>query len=162
MATIPGMIPIPDPIDASARRLLKSSLRNIPELRTLAPEDALEIVKEAKKMAADEQDVSLYEKSTRLSNVIPFAIVILLLPILGLVLYFGAFIVEDELLKAAGLDTTSYGRRSPGSYLVLLNVIVGYYLFVRIYRHRTAQQMRPFILSVLKEREIANRTKEPL
>src|SRR5258708_3293673 len=150
------MPPNGDAINASARRLLKSSMRNFPELRALAPERALEVVKEAKKLAAEEQDVSLYEKATRPGYGIPFAILMLSLTILGFGLFWGVTLVEQELLDAAGMRPTSYSGRRPGGYLVLLNVIVGYYLFKGIYRYRTAQQMRPYILKVLKNREIVN------
>ena len=41
----------------------------MPEPRALSAEETLEIVKEAERLAADEQDVSLYERATSVSAV---------------------------------------------------------------------------------------------
>jgi hypothetical protein len=56
---------------ATKRRRLR--MARMPELRALSVEAALEVVKEAEKLAAEEQDISFYEKATSARYVLPFA-----------------------------------------------------------------------------------------
>lgn|SRR5512146_381180 len=49
-----------DPIEASARELLKKGLGRMPELRDLSADEALQVVVQAERLAADEQDNALY------------------------------------------------------------------------------------------------------
>jgi hypothetical protein len=130
---------------AANRRRLR--MARMPELRALSVEEALEVVKEAEKLAAEAQDISFYEKATSAQYVLPFAALVLLSSVLGFVLLWGVAVVERELLHLA--------RRGFGA-LLMLQAVGAYYLLRGMYRRRTPQQMRPFVLKVLKRREATN------
>ena len=112
----------------------------MPELSGLSSQDALQVVKEAETLAAEEQDVSFYEKATSPRYVFWFAMLLLLAVVVGVALY---------LAMAFGLHPIFH--RSTGAVSIAL-VVAAYHVFVRIYRRRTPQRMRPYVLKVLERR----------
>jgi hypothetical protein len=136
-------------IDPSTRTLLKKGLAGIPELQGLSPDQALAVVNEAERLAADEQDVSFYEKATSPRYVLQFAALLLGATILGFVLYWGtfAYIVTTFSLSRGG------GR---ALFAALSAIALGvFYLGMKAYRRQTPQRLRRYIVKVLKRRAVA-------
>lgn len=115
----------------------------MPELQPLSSEEALAVVKEAESLATEEQDVSFYAKATSARFVFQFAGLLLLACILGFGLYLGFGLALGEL---------HIGRRGTGGLMIAV-LIGAYHLLVRIYRWRTPQRMRPYVLKVLEKRK---------
>ena len=138
-----------DAIDPSTRTLLKKGLAGIPELEGLSSDQALDVVTEAERLAADEQDVSFYEKVTSPRHVLQFAALLLGATILGFVIYFGTYIYIAQ--------TFSLSRRgSRALFSALLAIALGaFYLARKAYRRQTPQRLRPHLVKVLKRRAAA-------
>lgn len=137
-------------IAPSTRTLLAKGLANIPELRGLSPDQALEVVNEAEKLAANEQDASFYEKATSPRYVLQFAALLLGATILSFGLYWGTFVYFAH--------TFSLGRGG-GRLLsaVLTAAALGaFYLGMKVYRKQTPQRLRRYIVKVLKRRAVAD------
>lgn len=130
-----------DPIDSSARKLLTKGMARMPELRALSSEETLKIVKEAERLAADEQDVSLYERATSARYVLLFAVLLLLSSILGFALFCGIGLAVGEL---------HLPRRAAGALMLALAMGAAH-LSVKVYR--TPRRMRPYVLKVLERRQ---------
>ncbi|MEK7995520.1 MAG: hypothetical protein AAB403_17100 [Planctomycetota bacterium] len=138
-----------DAIDPSTRTLLKKGLAGIPELQGLSSDQALEVVNEAERLAADEQDVSFYEKATSPRYVLQFAALLLGATILGFVLYWGTY--------AYIAHTFSLGRGGGRAlFLALLAIALGaFYLGRKVYRRQTPRRLRHYVVKVLKRRAVA-------
>ena len=137
-------------IDPSARVLMAKGLAWIPELQGLPSDQALEIVKDAEQLAADEQDVSFYEKVTSPRYVLQFAALLLAATIGAFALWWGTF--------AYFAYTFDLGRG--GGRLLFwaeLFVVLGvFHLGMRVYRRQTPQRMRRYIVNALKRRARAS------
>ncbi len=138
-----------DAIDPSTRALLKKGLAGIPELQGLSSDQALKVVNEAERLAADEQDVSFYEKATSPRYVLQFAALLLGATILGFVLYWGTYFYI-----AVTFSLSRGGARA--LFYVLLAIVLGiFYLGRKWYRRQTPRRLRHYVVKVLKRRAVA-------
>lgn len=138
-----------DAIAPSTRTLLKKGLAGIPELRGLSPDQALEVVNEAEKLAADEQDVSFYEKATSPRYVLQFAALLLGATVLGFVLYVGTH------AYIAYAFSLSRGESRAVSSALTAIALGAFSLGVKVYRRQTRQRLRRYVVKVLKRRAVA-------
>lgn len=140
---------MPPAVDPATRTLLKKGLASTPELQDLSSDQALDVVNEAERLAADEQDKSFYEKATSPRYVLQFAALLLSATILGFVLYWGTFVYLSH--------TFSLGRGGGRAlFSALLVIALGvFYLGRKVYRRQTPQRLRPYIVKVLERRAMA-------
>ena len=139
-----------DAIDPSTRTLLKKGLAGIPELQGLSSDQALEVVNEAERLAADEQDASFYEKATSPRYVLQFAALLLGATILGFVLYWGTFVY------IAHTFSLSRGGARALFYALLAIALGAFYLGRKVYRRQTPQRLRHYVVKVMKRRTVTD------
>lgn len=125
---------------AAEHELLVRGLAGLPELKGLEPVRALEVVTEADRLAADEQDLTLYEWATAPRHVLAFAGLLIVACMAGFAAYVGINFLIGEL---------NLPRRM-GGFVAISIAVAGYHLFIKAYRHLLPERRSAYIARVLQ------------